>query len=175
MIKTFDPEAVFDYLYAVFHSPTYRSRYTEFLKIDFPRLPLTANAELFRALCRLGKELVGLHLLEEHGPKITSYPIPGDNSVEVVRYNHPDQEADQGRVWINREQYFEGVPPEVWSFHVGGYQVCQKWLKDRKGRKLTYDDLTHYQDVVSALAETIRLMAEIDVVIDENGGWPIGT
>ncbi len=175
LTQTFGPEDVFGYMYAVFHSPTYRSRYAEFLKIDFPRLPLTANAELFRALCGLGEKLVGLHLMVEHGPKITSYPIPGDNSVEVVRYTEPGEGADQGRVWINREQYFEGVPPEVWSFHVGGYQVCQKWLKDRKGRKLTYDDLTHYQDVVSALAETIRLMAEIDVVIDENGGWPIGT
>jgi len=173
--ETFGAEDVFNYLYAVFHSPTYRARYSEFLKGDFARLPLTANADLFRALCGLGEKLVGLHLMEEQGPKITSYPIPGDNSVEVLRYTEPGEGADQGRVWINREQYFEGVPPEVWSFHVGGYQVCQKWLKDRKGHKLTYDDLTHYQQVVSALAETIRLMGEIDDVIEDNGGWPIGT
>ncbi|HMG76607.1 MAG TPA: type ISP restriction/modification enzyme [Pyrinomonadaceae bacterium] len=76
-------------------------------------------------------------------------------------------------VWINREQYFEGVPPKVWNFHVGGYQVCQKWLKDRKGRKLTYDDPTHYQRIVSALSETIRLMSEIDIAIDGHGAWPI--
>lgn len=172
--RTFGPEDVFDYVYAVFHSPTYRSRYAEFLKIDFPRVPLTSNPDLFCSLCGLGDKLVGLHLMEKHGPTITSYPIPGDNSVEVVRYTEPGDGADEGRVWINREQYFEGVPPEVWSFHVGGYQVCQKWLKDRKGRKLTYDDLTHYQHVVSALAETTHLMAEIDDVIDNNGGWPIG-
>jgi predicted helicase len=171
--QTFGPEDVFDYLYAVFHSPTYRIRYAPFLKADFPRVPLTSNLELFRALCHLGEELVGLHLMETHGPKITSYPIPGDNLVEVVRYAEPDQGANDGRVWINREQYFEGIPLEVWGFHVGGYQVCQKWLKDRKGHKLTYDDLTHYQHVVSALAETIRLMSEIDDVIDNNGGWPI--
>jgi predicted helicase len=175
LTRTFGPEDVFNYLYAMFHSPTYRNRYTEFLKIDFPRLPLTSNPDLFRALCHLGKELVALHLMEKHRPKITSYPIAGANSVEIVRYTEPSQGANQGRVWINRHQYFEGVPPELWSFNVGGYQVCQKWLKDRKGRKLTYDDLTHYQHVVSALAETIRIMAEIDDVIEDNGGWPIGT
>ena len=79
-----------------------------------------------------------------------------------------------GRVWINKTQYFEGVPPEVWAFHVGGYQVCQKWLKDRKGRLLTYDDITHYQRIVAVLAETIRLMAVVDEAIAAHGGWPIG-
>lgn len=171
--KTFGPEDVFDYMYAVFHSPTYRSRYAEFLKIDFPRLPLTSNLALFRALCGLGETLVSLHLIEKHGPKITSYPVAGDNMVETVRYTEPGQGTAKGRVWINKTQYFEGVQPDVWDFHIGGYQVCQKWLKDRKGRQLTYDDLTHYQHVVSALAETIRLMAEIDETIEEHGGWPI--
>ncbi len=91
-----------------------------------------------------------------------------------MRYSAPGEGgSDQGRVWINHEQYFEAVPPEVWNFHVGGYQVCQKWLKDRKGRKLTYDDLTHYQHIVSALNETIRLMLDIDAVIEAHGGWPI--
>ncbi|MCI0491033.1 MAG: N-6 DNA methylase [Blastocatellia bacterium] len=170
---TFGPEDVFDYMYAIFHSLTYRSRYSEFLKIDFPRLPLTSNADLLRALCHLGEELVGLHLMEKHGPAITRYPVPGDNAVEHVRYTEPGKDEAPGRVWINREQYFEGVPPEVWAFHVGGYQVCHKWLKDRRGRKLTYDDLTHYQRIVSALSETIRLMAEIDSSVDEHGGWPI--
>ena len=144
-VETFGPEDVFDYMYAVFHSPTYRSRYAEFLKIDFPRLPLTSNAELFRALCSMGSELVGLHLMERHAQAVAGYPVAGDNMVEAVRYTEPGQGADKGRVWINREQYFEGVEPEVWNFHVGGYQVCQKWLKDRKGRRLTYNDLTHYR------------------------------
>jgi predicted helicase len=172
-LKTFGPEDVFDYVYAVFHSPTYRSRYAQFLKIDFPRLPLTSNPELFRKLCTLGSELVGLHLMEKHST-ITTYPIAGENAVDKVRYTAPGEAgSDKGRVWINPEQYFEGVPPEVWNFHVGGYQVCQKWLKDRKGRKLTYDDLTHYQRVVSALNETIRLMSEIDEAIEEHGSWPI--
>lgn len=166
--KSFGPEDVFTYLYAIFHAPGYRSRYSEFLKIDFPRLPLTANVELFRDLCRLGDELVGLHLLERAASPLTSYPIEGNNTVEALRYDEAEQ-----RVYINKTQYFEGVPPEVWAFHVGGYQVCQKWLKDRKERQLTYDDLTHYQCVVAALARTIELMSEIDEAINEHGGWPL--
>ena len=170
--KTFGPEDIFNYMYAVLHSPTYRSRYAEFLKMDFPRLPLTSNPELFRKLCALGDELVALHLMEKHGKKITGYPVAGDSAVETVRYTEPQGDA-KGRVWINTTQYFEGVPKNVWEFHVGGYQVCAKWLKDRKGRKLTYDDLTHYQQIVSALAETIVLMENIDNVINTSGGWPI--
>jgi predicted helicase len=168
--KTLGPEDVFHYAYAVFHSPTYRTRYAEFLKIDFPRLPLTGDLELFRALAARGAELVALHLLES--PKLdaflTDWPVKGDNVVEKVQYTEKDN-----RVWINKTQYFGGVPKAVWEFHVGGYQVCQKWLKDRKGRKLTYDDTQHYQKVVVALSETIRLMAEIDQVIDQHGGWPM--
>jgi len=171
--STFGPEDIFDYMYAVFHSRTYRSRYAGFLKIDFPRLPLTSKRDLFRELCALGEELVGLHLMEKHGPAMTRFDIEGDNVVEKVRYTEPGQGAEEGRVWINKTQYFKGVPPDVWEFHIGGYQVCDKWLKDRKGRKLTYDDITHYQNIVSALSETIRLMAEIDDAIDRLGGWPI--
>jgi predicted helicase len=173
-LKTFGPQDVFNYMYAVFHSPTYRSRYAEFLKGDFPRLPLTSNAEVFRELCALGSELVALHLMEQHAPPITTYPVAGESKVEKVRYTAPGEGgSERGRVWINREQYFEGVPPKLWNFHVGGYQVLQKWLKDRKGRKLTYDDLTHYQHIVSALNETIRLMSEIDAAIEAHGNWPI--
>jgi predicted helicase len=170
--KIFGPEDIFNYMYAVLHSPTYRSRYAEFLKMDFPRLPLTSNPELFQSLCSLGDGLVSLHLMEKQGKKITSYPVAGDSAVETVRYTEPQCET-RGRVWINATQYFDGVPKEVWEFHVGGYQVCAKWLKDRKGRKLTYDDLTHYQQIVSALAETIVLMENIDAAITAFGGWPI--
>lgn len=173
-VKTFGPEDVFDYMYAVFHSPAYRSRYAEFLKIDFPRLPLTSAPELFRALCRLGAQLVGLHLMERHAPHVASFPAEGSNGVERVRYTAPGEGGHaEGRVWINAEQYFEGVTPEVWEFHVGGYRVADKWLKDRKGRTLSFDDLEHYRRVVAALAETIRLMSEIDAEIDGRGGWPI--
>jgi hypothetical protein len=110
----------------------------------------------------------------KHFPPITTYPIAGANEVDKVRYNAPGEGgSDVGRVWINHDQYFEGVPPELWNFHVGGYQVLQKWLKDRKGRKLTYDDLTHYQRIVSTLAQTLRLMSEIECRIEAHGGWPM--
>ncbi len=164
---TFGPEDIFHYAYAVFHSPTYRSRYAEFLKIDFPRLPLTSDKELFEALAEKGAELVSLHLMESPALNnlITGYPITGSNEVDKVTCDENNL-----RVYINKTQYFEGVPPEVWGFHIGGYQVCQKWLKDRKGRTLSYDELTHYQKVIVALKETIRLMKEIDELIP---GWPI--
>ncbi|MDP2918712.1 MAG: type ISP restriction/modification enzyme, partial [Dehalococcoidia bacterium] len=164
---TFGPEDIFNYAYAVFHSPTYRSRYAEFLKIDFPRLPLTFNKELFKKLAEKGAELVALHLLESPVVTnfVTTYPVGGDHSVEKVSYDEKKQ-----RVNINKTQYFKGVPPEVWNFHIGGYQVCQKWLKDRKGRTLSYDELIHYQKVIVALKETIRLMEEIDELIP---GWPV--
>jgi len=173
-IETFGPEDVFDYIYAVFHSPAYRERYAEFLKIDFPRLPLTSNIELFQSLCEIGGRLVALHLMETPIHLMTSYPIAGNNTVEAIRYSAPGEGSEMGRVWINKTQYFEGVPPEVWAFQIGGYQVCQKWLKDRKGRLLTYDDMTHYQRIVAVLAETIRMMAAVDEVIAACGGWPIG-
>ncbi len=164
---TFGPEDIFNYAYAVFHSLTYRTRYAEFLKIDFPRLPLTSDKALFKDLTEKGAELVSLHLMESPtlNNLITGYPVTGSNTVDKVTYDGNNQ-----RVYINKAQYFEGVPPEVWDFHIGGYQVCQKWLKDRKGRTLTYDELTHYQKIIVALKKTIRLMAEIDELIP---GWPV--
>jgi len=170
---TFGPEDTFNYMYSVFHSLTYRSRYAEFLKIDFPRLPLTSKADLFYELCKLGDRLVGLHLMEKFGKITTRYPVSGNDVVEKIDYTSPADAPEQSRVWINKTQYIEGVPPEVWSFHIGGYQVCQKWLKDRKGRKLEFNDIKHYQHIVAALAETITSMQQIDEVIDEHGGWPI--
>ncbi|MEW5873068.1 MAG: type ISP restriction/modification enzyme [Chloroflexota bacterium] len=165
-----EPEDVLYYSYAIFHSPAYRERYAEFLKIDFPRLPLTSNLLLFRDLCRLGGELVGLHLLESPllDQPITHFTGQGD---KVVAKGHP--KYSQGRVWINPQQGFEGVPAEVWEFHIGGYQVCHKWLKDRRGRRLSDEDVEHYQKVVVALKETMRLMGEIDDVIEGRGEWPI--
>jgi len=163
------PEDIFQYAYAVFHSPGYRTRYAEFLKIDFPRLPLTGNLELFRALARLGGELTALHLLES--PKLAQ-PITefiGGRTPEVEKVSY-----SKNTVWIDKAQTIglKGVREDVWNFHIGGYQVCEKWLKDRKDRKLTKDDITHYQKVIVALSESIRLMKEIDEVIEKHGGWP---
>ncbi len=165
----FGPEDVFYYAYAIFHSPTYRERYAEFLKIDFPRLPLTADLSLFAALVQLGAELVSLHLMKS--PRLsdfmTTFDIEGDN--EVAR-GFPKYNEVKGRVAINKTQYFGGVAPEIWDFHIGGYRVADKWLKDRRGRKLAYDDLTHYQKIIVALSETRRVMYEIDDAIP---GFPI--
>ena len=161
------PEDIFNYAYTIFHSPTYRTRYVEFLKIDFPRLPLTSNRALFKSLAGKGADLVSLHLMESlllNNFK-TKYPVAGSNIVDQVSYDEINQ-----RVYINKEQYFEGITPKVWNFHIGGYQVCQKWLKDRKGRPLSYDELTNYQKIIVALKETLRLMQEIDRVIPN---WPI--
>ncbi len=167
--NTVTPEDVFHYAYAIFHSPTYRERYAEFLKIDFPRLPLTSDVPLFRALAALGEQLTALHLMERVGPNPAAFPVPGSSSVDAA----PKYDKDARRVFINKTQYFAPVPPEVWAFQIGGYQVCHKWLKDRKGRTLTEGDITHYGSIVAALGETIRLMAEIDAVIEEHGGWPL--
>ncbi len=167
--NTFGPEDVFHYIYAVLYSPTYRARYAEFLKRDFPRIPLTSGRDLFRSLCALGRELVALHLLES--PALDETPARfeglGDNTVAKVGYSEAEH-----RVSINGGQFFSGVAPDVYAFQVGGYQVLNKWLKDRKGRALTFEDMRHYCRVVMALQETIRLMAEIDVVIEARGGWP---
>jgi hypothetical protein len=170
------PEDIFHYIYAVFHSPGYRNRYAEFLKIDFPRLPLTGNLKLFRELSRLGGELVALHLLES--PKLDTPITEFIGSSKLV--SKPGW--IDGTVWLDSSgkkaattpgtSGFRGVPENVWNFHIGGYQVCEKWLKDRKGRTLTAEDIAHYHKIVIALTETIRLMAEIDEVIEKHGGWP---
>ena len=171
-LDTFSPEDIFHYAYAIFHSPQYRERYAEFLRIDFPRLPLTTSVPLFRQLAALGGELVAWHLLqhpqlEGMGGLITGYPEGGDNRVEK---GYPKYDEVRQRVYINKAQYFEGVPPELWEHMVGGYQVLKKWLADRKGRTLTSDDITHYQRIVRALAETRALMAAIDEAI---GSFPL--
>jgi len=170
------PGDIFHYAYAVFHSPGYRSRYAEFLKIDFPRLPLTWSLALFRALAQLGGELTALHLMESPQLDQPHTKFVG-SSREVVKVGWIDN-----TVWINAGGKkaatiagscgFQGVPEAVWNFHIGGYQVCEKWLKDRKGRTLTDEDLAHYQKIVVALGESVRLMDEIDKVIDLHGGWP---
>ncbi|OIO54802.1 hypothetical protein AUJ46_02335 [Candidatus Peregrinibacteria bacterium CG1_02_54_53] len=153
------PEDIFDYIYAVLHSPTYRERYKEFLKIDFPRVPFTSDKKLFWKLVALGREIRLLHLMESPllSKLLTKYNVPGSNEVEKVKY-------EDGKVWINKEQYFDGVPKEAWEFPIGGYLPAQKWLKDRKGRKLDSDDILHYQKMIVALVETGKLMKEIDAV-----------
>jgi Type ISP C-terminal specificity domain len=166
---TLTPEAIFYYIYAIFHSPTYRSRYAEFLKIDFPRVPLTRDDALFRQLAAYGEQLVALHLMKSPNldQPITQFVEQGGKA--AVEPAHP--KYANGKVTINKKgDGFTGVPEEVWNFYVGGYPVCAKWLKDRKGRTLSNEDISHYQRVVVALQETINLMAAIDQTIP---GFPI--
>jgi predicted helicase len=194
---TIGPEAFLHFCYAVFHSPTYRSIYDSALKHEFPRVPLISDLDLFRSLCTLGADLVGLHLLEDEylaaswnqiGKEsplrhpITAF-VEKATGTTIGAFSRRTCYQD-GNVYLDtsqrsRSSYFKGVPKEVWNFHIGGYQVCYKWLYDRRGTKgepgrtLTPEDIEHYQRIVVALKETIRLMAEIDEVIEEHGGWPI--
>jgi predicted helicase len=160
------PEAIFHYLYAVLHSPTYRSRYAEYLKSDFPRVPLPHDRALFERLVALGEKLVALHLLKapELAKPGTGYPVDGSHAVEKISFD-----AANGRVYFNPTQYFTGVEQADWDFHIGGYRVLEKWLKDRKGRTLTIAEITHYQQVAAAIRATRGLMAEIDAVA--SGLW----
>lgn len=176
--KTFGPEDVFNYAYAVFHSPDYRERYAEFLKTDFPRVPITCEDEVFSKLCKFGSRLISLHTMQEYADEGIAFDVPGSNKVEQVNFitkskAQRNKAIRRGRVYINSEQYFEGISPAVWQMRIGGYQVCEKWLKDRKGRVLTHDEIEHYQRTVSALAETRMLMAQIDSLISDHGGWPL--
>lgn len=150
------PEDLFDYIYAVLHSPNYRAKYKEFLKIDFPRIPYPENAEEYHRLATIGEQLRKLHLMENVPPtKHAQFNNPGSNVVDKPEYKG-------GSVWINKEQCFEDVPETAWNFYIGGYQPAQKWLKDRKGRTLTFDDIAHYRKIITVLQETDRLMKEID-------------
>lgn len=163
------PEDIFNYIYAIFHCPTYRSRYAEFLKRDFPRIPITRNVDLFRQLGKLGEQLVNLHLMKSPILNQTSSPFINNGGGCIVDAGHPKYE--NGKVVINKQKDgFMAVPEAVWNFHVGGYQVCQKWLKDRKGRTLSQDDIGHYQKIVVALEQSIDLMAKIDAAIPN---WPL--
>jgi len=153
------PENIFDYIYAVLYSPSYRESYKEFLKIDFPRIPFPKDSECFKKLVALGTELRLLHLLES--PKvtrfITTYPVEGTDKVGKLNYKNSN-------VYINQNQFFGNVPEIAWNFYIGGYQPAQKWLKDRKDRTLTNEDIEHYQKIILALVETDRIMKEIDKI-----------
>lgn len=171
------PEDIFHYIYAVLHSPAYRERYRDFLKIDFPRIPLPKGRAVFEALIPHGKTLAALHLLDEKGaPALEEsrhgFPVSGHNIVDenFGTKKHPGYQ--NGSVFINPDQYFKDVPASVWTHTIGGYQPAEKWLKDRRGRTLTTDDLRHYQRMLIAITETQSLMPQIDATITHHGGFP---
>ncbi len=167
--QTLEPRAVFGYIYAILHSLIYRDLYADFLKTDFPWIPLTCSLGLFTKLAKLGDELVQLHLLkhemlDEPGARIQG---SGDRVIRKVNWHEVSK-----RVYINETQYFEGVKQRQWDFRIGAHRVLHEWLNHRKraNRKLSYDEIETYCKIVTAIDETIRLMAEIDRAIPK---WPI--
>ncbi|MFH0812749.1 MAG: type ISP restriction/modification enzyme, partial [Pseudomonadota bacterium] len=168
------PEDIFYYIYAVFYSNTYRAKYAEFLKTDFPRVPFTKDKSLFRKLAEYGKRLADLHLMQspELDSPVIKFQGTGDLSacghaqagkrVDKIKY---DKEGK--RVYINNDQYFEGLEENTWQYRIGGYQVCDKWLKDRKGNVLSLDDIKHYCKVATAIEHTINIQKSIDEIYDE--------
>jgi predicted helicase len=159
----------FAYVYAILHSPSYRLRYADLLKMDYPRVPLPPAIGIFRALVRFGHELIQLHLLESPKLHQQATEFVGARNIQVDKVSW-----DRNTVWIDKAQTsgFLGVIDKVWNFHIGGYQVCEKWLKDRKGGTLSKADIEHYQKIIIAIRETIRIMADVDKAIDAHGGWP---
>lgn len=179
------PEKIFYYIYAVFHSPNYRQRYAQFLKIDFPRLPLTNNGDLFNQLVDKGETLVNLHLLKKlpdinltQSNFLASDDLPifqekkgefhyqgdGKNEVNQVKYDE-----NKGQIFINKDCYFSDVSQQLWEFRISGYQVLEKWLKDRQKAEisLSSSDITHYQKILIVITETIKIMTEIDKIIPQ--------
>ena len=154
--KETTPEEILAYIYAVLHSLSYRERYKEFLKVDFPRIPLPKTAKEFNRLTAIGQQLIDLHLMNnaQSWKCTTTFPEVGSQQVDFQKWK-------DGQVWINDKQYFGNVPESVWEFYIGGYQPAQKWLKDRKGRTLSFDEIKHYLHIIHALEETERLMKEI--------------
>jgi len=160
--KTPTPEQILFYIYAVLYSNSYRTKHAEFLKIDFPRIPFTESYKIFSKMAKYGERLVYLHLL-----KSTALDLPvakfqgrGNKKVEKVGY-------EKERVYVNKDQYFERIKQEIWEYQIGGYQVCAKWLKDRKGRQLSLDDMKHYCNIVTALKKTIETQKAIDKIYPE--------
>ena len=148
------PESIFDYIYGVLHSSSYREKYREFLKIDFPRIPYPENKDKFEYYRKYGEQLRKLHLMQDVPQSNVQFPMGGDCIVDKPVY-------DNGRVYINKTQYFDNVPQTAWDSYIGGYQPAQKYLKDRKGRALTPDEVMHYENIITVLLETDRIMKEI--------------
>ena len=155
------PEDIFAYIYGVLHTPSYRKKFKEFLKTDFPRIPYPKDAEQFNAVAEIGRSLIDAHLMRDVAPGLSEtrarFPKIGSNIVEEVRF-------DEGRVIINDEQFFDNVPAVAWEMPIGGYRPAEKWLKDRKGRMLTGDDIKHYQRIIVAIMKTSELMGKLEAI-----------
>lgn len=170
-----DEVAVFDYIYGVLHSPNYREAFAEFLKIDFPRIPWPASPDVFWHVREKGEALRRLHLMEDAAIGETPYPFNGEGDLVVDKPEFVATKDGLGEVWINKTQRFANVPEISWDFFIGGYQPARKWLKDRKGRTLSFDDIRHYQKIIKILAETDRIMGEIQLPLGVEGSKPEAT
>lgn len=155
------PEEIFYYIYGVLYSDIYRKKYRESLRIDFPKIPLTNDYEIFKEMSNLGKELVEIHLLKSESLQkdLAKYPVAGSDRAEEVKYQEKDE-----KVYINKEQYFANIPGEIWQYHIGAYQVLEKWLKDRRERSLTSEEIEHYLKIATAIKLTIEVQRKIDEI-----------
>ena len=160
--KSTSPEDIFDYIYGVLHSPSYRTKYKEFLKVDFPRIPYPASAEEFEHFRSHGNRLRELHLMHAVPESPVTFPYAGNMEVTGLTWTDNEDDGHSGNVYINESQCFEGVPTAAFEMYIGGYQPAQKWLKDRKGRTLTFDDIEHYRRIIAILIETDKIMKQID-------------
>lgn len=162
-------EVLLGYIYAVFHSPTYRKRYADFLKVDFPRFPITPNRALFIDLARFGRELIGLHLMESTKLDHHITKFVGKDNPEIQKIEYSDE-----CIWLDKKHTtgFTGIPKDILDFQFGGYRICEKWLKDRKGRTLNTEEINHFHKIIVIASETLGIMRTIDNLIAKNGGWP---
>lgn len=158
------PEDIFAYIYGILHTPSYRKKFKEFLKTDFPRIPYPKDAAQFKTVAGVGRSLIDTHLMRDAAPGLSEtrarFPKMGSNIVEEVRF-------DEGHVFINAEQFFDNVPQIAWEMPIGGYRPAEKWLKDRKGRALTLDDRKHYQRIIIALVKTAEAAERLETVVRE--------
>jgi predicted helicase len=166
LVKSFGPEDVFNYVYCVLYSSSFRKKYSEYLKRDFARIPIPGNLNSFKDLSELGKRLVEMHTLSSMAKSEIKFPETGTDIIEIVK-------LEGNKIFINSVQYFENVANSTWEFHVGGYQVCEKWLKDRKGKKLNFNDIKTYQNILSNVLETTEVIKKIELVVKDYGGWPL--
>ncbi len=171
------PEKIFYYIYGILHSKTYRDRYEALLEIDYPHIPFTSNYKIFNKLASLGKSIVSIHLMKPEyfeEDSITNFTGQGNNVIGNSKAVGRNYNEEENRLYINRDgQYFGNITPEIWNFNIGGYQVLDKWLKDRSGNNLTEVEINHFCNIVTAIHKTIEIQKEIDKVIQEHGGWPI--
>jgi len=171
------PKNIFNFIFAQLNSQIYRSRFEDILQRQFPNIFTPSSYKIFDLLDKIGEKLIKLILLDDKDKWLNEKISNKLSKFSFINKSQKHVEKSfpkyiDNKIYLNKEAYFSNIPEDVWLFQIGAYQVCQKWLKDRKDRNLTKDDIEHYQKMIVAISETIRLQTEIDKVIDEHGGWP---